>query len=54
MPPGWHAEDAAAAEARGDWFAAAFHLGRSAAYRPEDRSVSERRGSALKRLGLAL
>jgi WD40 repeat protein/tetratricopeptide (TPR) repeat protein/tRNA A-37 threonylcarbamoyl transferase component Bud32 len=36
MAPSWHAEDAAAAESRGDWFAAAFHRRHQVRLRPEE------------------
>jgi WD40 repeat protein/tetratricopeptide (TPR) repeat protein len=36
LAPAWHAEDAASAEGRNDWFAAAFHRRRLANLRPGD------------------
>jgi WD40 repeat protein/tRNA A-37 threonylcarbamoyl transferase component Bud32 len=36
LAPAWHAEDAAAAERRGDWFAAAFHWRQRTRLRPDD------------------
>ncbi len=36
MAPAWHAEDADAAEKRGDWFAALFHYQRLVALQPSD------------------
>jgi hypothetical protein len=48
--PDWHAEDAAAAEKAGDWFAADFHLGRLLLLRPGDPALWRRRAEALRHL----
>jgi WD40 repeat protein len=47
---GWHADQARAAEADGQWFASAFHLGRLLASRPWDADLHARRAYALARL----
>src|SRR5262249_14616202 len=49
--PGWHAAEAAAAEGRGDRFAAAFHLGRLLRLRPAAAALHRRRALALDPLG---
>jgi tetratricopeptide (TPR) repeat protein len=47
----WHAEQAAASWRAGDWFAAAFHLGRQFPERPWDARPHLRHAYALARLG---
>src|SRR5262249_28096681 len=51
LAPRWHAEDAAGAEQRGDWFAAVFHRRRLASIRPEDRPNRALLARALANLG---
>jgi WD40 repeat protein/serine/threonine protein kinase len=51
LAPAWHAEDAAAAEARGDWFAAVFHRRRLALLRPDQLQHTVGLAAALGRLG---
>jgi hypothetical protein len=46
----WHAADAAGAEARGDWFAAAFHLRALVATELDDGSLSARLSAAEQEL----
>ena len=47
----WHAEQAQQSQQAGDWFAAAFHLGRLLPSRPWDAGLRARRAYALSRLG---
>ena len=47
----WHAAEARASEAAGQWFAAAFHLGRLLPSRPWDAELHARRVYALLRSG---
>jgi WD40 repeat protein len=47
---GWHAADAAAAEARKDWFAAVFHLRAMIASQPDDESLPARLAEAEQQL----
>jgi eukaryotic-like serine/threonine-protein kinase len=48
---GWHRQEAAAAEERGEWYAAAWHLDRLVPDRPGDWQVRIRRGRAYAELG---
>ena len=47
----WHAEQAQQFQQTGDWFAAAFHLGRQLPERPWDAELHVRQAYALSRLG---
>ena len=49
--PFWHQEQAAEAEKKHEWFAAAFHLGRLVSTRPWDADLHARRAYALTCLG---
>jgi WD40 repeat protein len=51
LAPAWHGQDAAAAEHKGDWFAAAFHRRRLAQLRPDDRLNQVRLSRAAWQLG---
>jgi hypothetical protein len=49
----YHGEQARRAEARRQWFAAAFHLGRMLLDQPDDADLRHRRDTALKKHGAA-
>jgi WD40 repeat protein len=49
--PDWHAQQAASADATGDAFASAFHLGRLLQLRPLDADLYTRRAHAIDMLG---
>jgi hypothetical protein len=49
--PGWHAARIAAAEADGDHFATAFHLGRLLLLLPLDARLHARRAEVVEKLG---
>ena len=46
----WHGLEAARSEHEGQWFAAAFHIGKLLALRPGDNSLTERLSRARERL----